>query len=48
MDNEDQQIGFFYRDLPQVARVLELIHDRLSQKNVSVIGGYNIQIYSTR
>jgi hypothetical protein len=37
MVNEEQQIGFYYRDLPQVARVLELIHDRLQNKNVSIL-----------
>lgn len=35
MVNEEQQKGFFYRELPQVARVLELIHERLMSKNVS-------------
>ena len=36
MVNEDQQKGFFYRELPQVARVLELVHGSLMNKNVSV------------
>ena len=35
MVNDEQQVGFFYRELPQVARVLELIHDKLLKKNVS-------------
>jgi len=35
MVNEEHQKGFFYRELPQVARVLELIHERLMAKNVS-------------
>jgi hypothetical protein len=35
MVNEDTSRGFFYRDLPQVAKILELIHDRLLKKNVS-------------
>ena len=35
MVNEDSQAGFFYRELPQLARVLELIHDRLSKREVS-------------
>lgn len=36
MVNEDQQTGFFYRELPQVSRVLELMHSRLMDKKVSV------------
>ena len=41
MVNEDSQKGFFYRELPQVARVLELIHERLIAKNVSVTSFLN-------
>lgn len=35
MVNEDQQIGFFYCDLPNVARVLELVNGKLIERNVS-------------
>ena len=41
MVNDDQQIGFYYRELPKVARLLELVHDRLMKKNVS-IGSYSL------
>jgi len=37
MVNEDFQKGFFYRELPMVARVLELIRGKLLNKNVSCI-----------
>ena len=37
MVNEDQQRGFVFRELPQVARVLELISGRLADRNVSYI-----------
>jgi len=37
MVNEDSQTGFFYRELPQLARVLELIHDRLSKREYDII-----------
>ena len=36
MVNEESQTGFFYRELPQLARVLELIHDRLTKRKVSI------------
>lgn len=35
MVNEESQTGFFFRELPQVARVLELIHGKLMEKQVS-------------
>ena len=35
MVNEDQQIGFFYCDLPKVARVIELVNGKLVERNVS-------------
>ena len=44
MVNEESQAGFFYRELPQLARVLELIHDRLSKCQVSIFGSYFILI----
>jgi hypothetical protein len=37
MVNDDQQIGFYYRQLPLVARVLELIHDSLMKKNFEMV-----------
>ena len=37
MVNEESQTGFFYRELPQLARVLELIHDRLTKRKVRII-----------
>ena len=35
MVNEEYQKGFYFKELPQVARILELIHERLHNKNVS-------------
>ena len=50
MVNEESQKGFFFRELPQVARVLELIHGRLMNKNVSVTPVFSIILskYSMR
>lgn len=35
MVNEESQKGFFYRELPQVGRVLDLIASRISMGHVS-------------
>ena len=35
MVNEDQQRGFVFRELPQVAQVLDLINGRLLDRKVS-------------